>query len=413
MDRLVDTLSRYSQFHSNLEDELHFRKYRSGTKLAKPKRLAMRLVMVEIAAVRAWLQKPALATSRQLGGPSVATFALLGLWTATLLLPSPAESCMETAWKHGHLGNETLLSGTTLTDASSGSCRCCGLCHRNPACASLSFNILTAECELYSSVASYATLQPDAEEEWTYFVMPGRSETGQFCRQDSDCLVEGEACRGRVCTERSSVTCRVICEEFGAGTRYGWYIPGMYGWLNGQTLMLTCLMTWSDEGFTQLLYSPYMGWKERQAVYGHGFRFSRDTVLDYNRALDDYRQPRSILVLGDYLRLSNNVTSNYTIQVWTQQNSIFLLTTYQSSRQEPVLAEAPREDVQFEQEWECWLKSGCRTWRGTKLYMPPSDTTLVSINADAAQASSYWGALASTRQYNIIEFALVQVYIRE
>ena len=352
----------------------------------------MRLVMVEIAAVRAWFQKPALATSWQLDSPSIATFALLGLWTATLLLPSPAESCMETAWKHGHLGNETLLSGTTLTDATSGSCRCCGLCHRNPACASLSFNILTAECELYSSVASYATLQPDPEEEWSYFVMPERSETGQFCRQDSDCLVEGEACRGRVCTERSSVTCRVICEEFGAGTRYGRYIPGLYGWLNGQTLMLTCWMTGSGEGFTQLLNSPY------------GFYFNKYTVLDCNRALDDRWGPRSILGLADDLRLSNNATSNYTIKVRVKQYDITPLIAYQSPRQEPVLAKAPREDVQFEPGLD-WLD-----WRATKLYMPPSDRTLVSINANASDANWYRGALARQSWYL---YDLAQIYIRE
>ncbi|KAF0292043.1 hypothetical protein FJT64_001067 [Amphibalanus amphitrite] len=97
-------------------------------------------------------------------------------------------------------------------------------------CASLSFNSVTSECELYSSVASYATLQPDSDNEWSYYVMPGRSETGQFCRQDSDCVTSGDFCRGRLCTSLDKVTCRTIADTFGS-IRHFAVEPKVYGWV--------------------------------------------------------------------------------------------------------------------------------------------------------------------------------------
>ncbi|KAF0314125.1 hypothetical protein FJT64_015416 [Amphibalanus amphitrite] len=294
-------------------------------------------------------------------GPSLEGVArgAAALWLAVALAPAPAQSCMETAWRRGHLGREALIEVVSVADAVTGSCTCCAICHRTTNCSSFGFNSATAACELYNSVASYATLLPDRKENWSYFVMPGRSAHEQFCRQDSDCTEEGDACRGRVCTNRTSVTCRVICEEFGAGRRFGGDVPRMYGWLNGQTLMLTCWMNWRTQGYTELLYST------------KGFKFNNQTILDstahwtildFNRALDA-EKPRSILGLAEDLRKSNNESSDYSIEVWIE------------------------------------------------LYLPQSGPTLLSINFDPTQTQLSWGVLARTD--GEIAYDFITVYIRE
>ncbi|KAF0309125.1 hypothetical protein FJT64_019728 [Amphibalanus amphitrite] len=73
----------------------------------------------------------------------------------------------------------------------------------------------------------------------SYFVMPGRSQHHQFCRKDSDCLAKGDFCRGRVCTNQTTVTCQTITEVFGIGTKFGDFSE-MHGWMEGRPVLLTC-----------------------------------------------------------------------------------------------------------------------------------------------------------------------------
>ncbi|KAF0292044.1 hypothetical protein FJT64_001068 [Amphibalanus amphitrite] len=140
---------------------------------------------------------------------------------------------METAWKSGRMDAAERLQALTISSGQANSCTCCALCYQRQTCASLSFNSVTFECELYSSVASYATLQPDSDNEWSYYVMPGRSETGQFCRQDSDCVTSGDFCRGRFCTSLDKVTCRTIADNFRGIQDYPARIS-LYGWIKDQ-----------------------------------------------------------------------------------------------------------------------------------------------------------------------------------
>ena len=205
------------------------------------------------------------------------------LLLALVLAQRPADCCMETAWSSGRMDAARRLNSVTLAAATAGGCRCCALCHQHTGCASLSFNSLTAECELYGSVASYATLQPDPEHSWTYFVMPGRSAHDQFCRRDSDCTEPGDACRGRVCTDRISVTCRDIAEWPGSG-ELGDADVRLPGWLAGRETPLECDVVDGVAGFTELL------------SVRSGVRLSNATALELNRPL--HRAPAAHSILG-------------------------------------------------------------------------------------------------------------------
>ncbi|KAF0301108.1 hypothetical protein FJT64_026534 [Amphibalanus amphitrite] len=191
---------------------------------------------------------------------------------------------METARSGGRLAASERLTAA----ATANSCACCALCHLQPRCASLGFNPLTGECELYGSVASYATLLVDPEENWSYFVMPGRSAHQQFCRHDSDCTEAGDACRGRVCTDRTSVTCRDIARWLGAGRHpFGDVDVRMFGWLGGRETPLECDVVDGVAGFTELL------------SVRAGVRLNSATILELNRRLEPDVRAHSILGMAE------------------------------------------------------------------------------------------------------------------
>ena len=201
---------------------------------------------------------------------------------------------MKTAWSAGYVAPESADLLASLPAA--GSCACCSQCHRRADCASLAFRGADGECRLYGAVAGYDTLQPD--DEWLYLVRPGRSREGQFCRLDSDCPA-GAPCRGRVCTARPGVTCRVIRDELGAGDRFAApaATTALFGWLAGRPLALACLFSAVRPGYTRLFRnSP-------------GFRFSRATIGDLHGNLSaGVQQPHSALALAERVRLLRDGT---------------------------------------------------------------------------------------------------------
>ena len=225
---------------------------------------------------------------------TIAGSAILLRWIP-LRLPPSTQACMDTAWSSGTLSLNTTVEMVTLASPSGSSCACCALCHRNPACVSLSFSASTRECRLHGVVASYATLEPN--DLWQYFVMPGRSQHHQFCRQDSDCQEDGDFCRGRVCTELTTVTCRNIYETFGAGMRYGEW-PKMYVCIGNHSILLTCRMVESMSGFTLVLMSV------------RSFGFTRDNVGFFITQTES--GAFSILDLAESLRQLRN-TSTYSL----------------------------------------------------------------------------------------------------
>ena len=309
-----------------------------------------------------------------------------------LLLLGTAQACMETAWSSGRMDGDQRLRAMTLPAPRADSCVCCAFCHHQPGCASLSFNQLTGDCELYSSVASYATLQPDSEEEWTYFVMPGRSETGQFCREDSDCLEDGEFCRGRFCTALDKVSCRTVADTFGSIRHYS-TDPVIYGYINGVDVKTYCWMTREGEGFTTILWSE------------NGLRFNSTALMQYNRCLWRTSGGQSLLRLAEHLRKSES-DPTYQIHIWTQDGSDWnSLLSFESPRSEPVLSDAARTDA--------WLNDAedfyDLPWSPSMLWTPASGPTLLTINAEDGQSSL--GALA--RANGIISNDAIWVYMHE
>ena len=236
-----------------------------------------------------------------------------------------AEACMETAWRHGYLEQTSDLPSVTFASPRAGTCACCALCHQDTACASLSFNTDTQECRLHRIVASYSTLKVDGDS-WKYFVMPGRSQHEEFCRHDSDCQVKGDFCRGRVCTDLNTVTCRTIYETFGVKRRFGEWAQ-MYGWIRNETLRLACWMSYAWPGYTRILKST------------KGFAFTRANIGYYNANLTE-PGAYSILDLAEDIRLSR---TNPTYKMALTSNAISLVVKFNNiPRSEPVLSAAPR-----------------------------------------------------------------------
>ena len=303
----------------------------------------------------------------------------------TLLPPlflRACQACMETAWRHGRLDTSQRLSTVNISDPQAGSCVCCAFCHQQTGCASLSYNSATSECELYSTVASYATLQPDLTSEWTYYVMPGRSATDQFCRQDSDCVTAGDFCRGRFCTSLDKVTCRTLGDLFG-GIRHYDVMPIIYGWVQGTQLKMICWMTQGGEGYTTVLWSA------------RGLQLDSTTVMKYNTRLETGVQGQSLLYLAEHFRRSET-DPTYRISIWTHnsvswtQNSGWsLLMAYNVPRDEPVFTQAARTHA-----WLNLRVEGLVSWNASMLWMPSSGSTLLTTNADDGQTST--GAMATT-----------------
>ncbi|KAF0293750.1 hypothetical protein FJT64_008508 [Amphibalanus amphitrite] len=248
------------------------------------------------------------------------------LFSTLLSLVLLAEACLETAWSEGYLGVNNTIETVVLSSSSGSGCSCCALCHQNPACASLSFSPATGECRLHSTVAGYDTLTPSSS--WKYFVMPGRSQHHQFCRQDSDCLVKGDFCRGRVCTNLDVVTCRTIYETFQAEGKFGeWAL--MYGWISKRTYQLSCTMRQGSPGFTRIFRS------------GNGLVFSPANVKNYHSETPT-QEAYSILFLAEEIRLSGKEPT-YQMIFWSKTLSVRFSNI---PRSEPAVATTPRDSPQ-------------------------------------------------------------------
>ena len=252
---------------------------------------------------------------------------LLLVWAVSLL--GGGEACMETVRSGGTLSSP--IATHTLSPAQATSCHCCALCHQMADCASLSFSEAAGECRLYNTVANYTTLQPDNN--WRYFVMPRRSGHHQFCRQDSDCLTEGDRCRGRVCTNLPAVTCRVIYDTFGARERFSsgttrevW----MSGWLNNADIPLACMMGGDFEGYTVLLMNKN-GLQE----------LTRETFLKHN-VQDTTAMQYSIMALAGHI-IAAGITPTYRIRVFRRVQTPII--EFEMPREEPFLSDRPREEV--------------------------------------------------------------------
>ena len=267
---------------------------------------------------------------------------------------------METAWSSGHL-HSSVANFTFKTGAST--CRCCALCHQLRTCASLSYNDNTGECLLHNSVAGYDTLIPDSH--WKYLVVPGRSQHHQFCRQDSDCRVVGDFCRGRVCTALQAVTCRVIFERFGAGERYGDFIPRVYGWLHNTDVALACMMGPGFHGYTRLLRNQ------------NKFRELKKTnLMKYNTAIDPQVTPHSILSYADYIREAGNGTT-YSIKVFRCDQRFMIHFKMPSS--EPVLSHQARPNIGS---GTVSNDTTCVKFTVSPPYLTGSEPTMLTVNAD-------------------------------
>ena len=318
----------------------------------------------------------------------------LGLWMPLLLLLLlllllwPADSCMETGWSSGRLGPESRLPSVTLRPAAANSCTCCALCHREQACASLSFNSRTAQCELYSSVASYATLLPDPEQEWTYLVMPGRSQREEFCRQDADCRTPGDACRGRICTDREAVTCRVIAGLSGARDVFGTTDVSMFGWLADRETALECDHLGSLAGFTELL------------SIRSGAHIDNRTILELNRRLDPSVGEHSILGLTDEIRqLRRDPT--YHIAVLTDT--------------EYTLTEVPREETLTIEGDEDMVHISFRERRGVlaRVTIPTATAAEDAAHDGYIAMVNYEGMHDDDGRENQAAYDWFEIYIRE
>ena len=245
----------------------------------------------------------------------------LSLCLLAAYLTLSAEGCMETVRLPGRLG--TVLESFSFLKHGGDSCRCCALCHRNPACASLGFSAATSECQLYGSVAGYDTLIKD--DSWTYFVMPRRSQHHQFCRQDSDCLVQGDFCRGRVCTGRNTVTCRVIIETFGAKNRFGNHFTTL-GWIGGASHSLFCQVVGVDAlGFTRVFLNTA------------GAKWTMETVDDLSPSGDSH----SLLYLTDDL-LQTSQEPTYKVRMYFNRKATVVFDDI--PRTEPLVAEEFRRE---------------------------------------------------------------------
>ena len=321
--------------------------------------------------------------------PRPCTIVLL-LSLLLLLLLWTSDACMETAWSSGRMDAGQQLQARTIASPQAGSCTCCALCHQDTNCASISFNSATSECELYSTVASYATLRPDSNSEWAYYVMPGRSETGQFCRQDSDCVTDGDFCRGRFCTSLDKVTCRTIAVTFGSIRHYD-KTPTIYGFFNGKHLKLKCWMTSGGDGFTTVLWST------------RGLQFDSTTLMEYNPQLEDGVEGQSLLGMVEDLRQSES-DSTYNIATWYNDGGWGNLLAYEAPRDDPVISDAASTNG-----WTNAYTGPSATWNPSKLWMPASGSILLTTNADDGQTSA--GAFATTD--GAIDFNSMWIYIHE
>ena len=317
----------------------------------------------------------------QLSGTAVEAVGGLLAILLCLWVPVTVECCMETAWSSGTMESRAvLINRVTLSGPERSSCVCCAVCHTVRNCASFSYGNSSGECQLYNRVASFATLTPHEDDEWRYFVMPGRSQHEEFCRQDSDCQVEGDFCRGRVCTDLPTVTCRVIYDAFGAGRRYDTDFGDthLFGWINNQTMRLVCLMGGRHRGYTRLLASS------------QNFQFDRQSIMSYNVENNNSIPAYSILSLAEQIRLTGTgKTYQLSLLKRSDSRSGKLLIIFSVPRHEPVLAAFARPNVGSVQVISKKLHTN---WSFSLPYLPGSGPTLLTVNADEADGTD--GAVA-------------------
>ncbi|KAF0314536.1 hypothetical protein FJT64_015028 [Amphibalanus amphitrite] len=237
-----------------------------------------------------------------------------------------ANACRETVPLAGYLEQDviTTIAAPRQRDVSGSTCHCCALCYKTRGCASLSANTTNGECRLHSTVAGYDTLTPDSS--WKYFVMPGHSQHHQFCRQDSDCLVKGEFCRGRVCTNQTTVTCRTIVETFGAGTRFGRY-PFSHGWASSTLLTLPCHVR-NGQGFTRLFR------------YNQNIIITRE-MLDFFNPNPGSKESHSLLRFSDAIIRSSSEPTYQVLMRLDMGPEVFFSAV---PRDLPLVADEPRRE---------------------------------------------------------------------
>ena len=175
--------------------------------------------------------------------------------------------CQNIQLYHGTLSSSLEIESVTLPPSAT-SCNCCGLCHQNTACGSLTFQPEDGRCTLYSAVGGPAVFNRVRGGGKQFFFMPGRSQSGEFCRSDSDCVTAGDLCRGRMCTTDDTVTCRDFYLLNGAlrSDRY-------WGFLAGREILLQCFMG-NRGGFTKLVHAtPSAQWNATSrlnyTIYGN------------------------------------------------------------------------------------------------------------------------------------------------
>ena len=104
------------------------------------------------------------------------------------------------------------------------------------------------------------TLLPDAER--VYHFLHGRSQSGEYCSADSDCLQEGERCVGYTCQQEEHLTCRTLRDVHGVNE------SGVHwGAVGGLTVPLYCDMAYQGGGWTLLAAGGGATWNATSALW--------------------------------------------------------------------------------------------------------------------------------------------------
>ena len=157
-------------------------------------------------------------------------------------------TCQKIPLYYGTLDPSLAIPDGSLTGVVS-SCQCCAFCHHDDRCKSFSFQPSTGQCTMYSKVGGYPAFyrQNWDAEDTEFYIMPRSSATGEFCRQDEDCL-NGEPCLARVCTTNKTITCLTIKEQIPTTNTHTFW-----GAVDGTEIRLSCLMDVRGGGWTQLV----------------------------------------------------------------------------------------------------------------------------------------------------------------
>ncbi|KAF0297888.1 hypothetical protein FJT64_004750 [Amphibalanus amphitrite] len=318
-----------------------------------------------------------------------------------LHIPPSTKACQETAWTNGYLSAGTAMEAFTLRPGRGSACACCSFCNSNANCASLNYNIKSRECLLFNYVANYTSIT--ASSDWRYFVMPGRSQHEQFCREDSDCLQSGDSCRGRVCTDLSAITCRVIYEQLGSGDRLGGEILA-YGWMNGKDVRLICRMTAEWPGFTSIFRNR----KSSTSI-------TRDNVRSYNADLSAGTEVQAGLEMADLMRQLHSEGQYQLRTIAKCSNSPAfdgeLVTEARLDRGQPVFVEVSDATAAGDTS-----QTDVASITSVSLpYLLPSEEDIVSvkINVELEGAAVGQVAMPLARTDRWLSFESVAVFIRE